>query len=145
MPFQEAAFRNAHRVVELEQAHRDLANRSPPSDANPDQPEMFAPRIGARMEQADEFPAGFPDGADITALLAITAGAGERKVFGNSRPAVFFADDVIHLAADVSVRRVNEAILAEEMCAALDLPSQSRTDAATHEPDARVPEPWPDA
>ena len=43
MAFQEAAFRDTHRIVELEQAHRGFTNRRAPSDADADQPEVFAP------------------------------------------------------------------------------------------------------
>lgn len=59
--------------------------------------------------------------------------ARQRQVIQACRPAMFFRDDVIHLAAEIGVALVDQAVFTSAAGALLNRPSQLGADIATHE------------
>lgn len=106
---------------------------------------MIAPNIGSRIEKADVLACRLVNGTDIASLLAVAYCTRQRQIFRGRRPAVFFADDVVHLTADINIVRVYQTLLADKFRPALDRAPQSRGNSANHATDDRGLSPWPDA
>lgn len=74
---------------------------------------MLGPRVFARVIKPDKTASPPGEGTDIRSLGNIAAQTRESKIAGAGRPAMFPADDVIHMKAEVGVGLVNEAVFTE--------------------------------
>ena len=88
--------------------------------------------VDTRMKKPDKGACPQHHRANVTAFGPITEGTRVRKVLRVCWPTVFFADDVVHLAAKHRVVFMNEAVLAEEICPHRHQATQCSTDVTTH-------------
>lgn len=82
---------------------------------------MFGPTVYARIEKTHKLP-GLPiERTQVCAFMPVAAQAGTRQIFEDGLAAVFAADDVVYLAAEMALVIVQQAVFAEELSALRDL------------------------
>ena len=74
---------------------------------------MLSPVVRAGIVKAYERVGRPDDRANIAAFVAITEGAGQRKIIFARWATMFFANDMIDLAAKIRIVFVDQAILAD--------------------------------
>ena len=95
---QDGPFDNPLLIVQSEQLDGDLTNLCQSNDASTVQGEVLVPRLDSRIEEPDERTRGPGDGANISALSTIAAGARKRQSGQIGDASVLATDDVVNLA-----------------------------------------------
>lgn len=94
---------------------------------------MVPPIIDAWIEEASELAGVGRKGADVGPLETIAKRTSVSQIVGNGETTVLFGNDVIHLASQVGVILVNQAIFAQLISSGFNESAQFGADVAGHE------------
>src|SRR5580704_11448144 len=100
---------------------------------------MIGPSICPWIEEAEELTGGCGERGDIGSLESIARKTSSREILGYSWTAVLLGNDVLHLAPEVSVVAMNQAVFANAIRPLEDQAPKSDGDVAAHVVDARGP------